>query len=650
MSVVDQSSSAAASRRMPFTVKLSPQLVNGLVNRQLPFSTSSGEVSGLLYGLAEGGSVVVQAFRPFQDGKTVSGFRDRTEQNQILQQHLTLFSKEAETAALQLVGWYTLRLEGGLTGGDLTYHNWFFPRPNDLALIVRPDGASDVMLELFCRATTGVLSEDARRVGLARLSPAAVEQPVEVVLGANIQDVFFMRAYEDESEDSEEPEGNWKDQWLERSRHALSWLRRPSKPPRQQPLPSMAVTAQSRGSVGRDAGGSLLQSSATGVQTISTLVPPIAAASPSLVSAPLPSLAARTRPPWIAAALVFIAASAVSFGGLYYLRTTDRSESWLRFLRSAPPPSALGLRLEAQGDRLLLSWNRQDVLVRHASNGFLEIVDGRLRRQIVLDASQVANGSILYHPTSDDVSFQLEVRGADGRHEAESMRVLEAPKPPALDLSPEQPGARKPAIDISRREPERQLKPPTVAPSERKPLEAPAPAALPETAGNPPAPNLTRPTAESPSSSAKLTVPEASSSAVPEDVSEPREPTIPASTAAPEPIAPGRQPAVTNPVQKQLATPSSYQPPRPTRQILPNIRALSPSILADAGQVEILVKVNTAGQVTSAQFVPHGRTSHSVVIGASLAAAKLWQFAPALLNAKPVESEHSILFQFSKGR
>ncbi len=645
MIVVDQSSSAASSRRTPFTVRLSPQLVNGLVNRQLPFSVSPSEISGLLYGLAEQGSIVVQAFRPFQAGKTVSGFRDRTEQNQFLQQHLTAFSKDAELATLQLLGWYTLRQDGGLTGGDLTYHNWFFPRPDDLALVIRPDGASDLMLELFCRATTGVLSEEARRVGLARLSGTPVEQPVEVVLGASIQDDFFMRAYEEESEDAEEAGNNWKESLMERSRRALTLLR-PSKADRPTLPPTPAAAAKLAELPSGKVSGPLLKPSTVTPVAISVPAPQTVPASPSLMHAWPSTQVPRARPPWIAATLVFLAASALSFGCIYYLRTLQRSDSWPRLLRSAPPASALGLRLEAQGDRLLLSWNRQDALVRHARNGFLEIVDGTLRRQVVLDPSQVANGSILYHPTSDDISFQLEVRGADGRHEAESMRVLEAAKPAALDLSqPEKRTSREPAIDIPRTEPEHQGARPSVAPrKERTLLEKKAAVVPPEVPAAIPAETIPKPPIAS--ASAKPAA-EEELHAVPEDVPEPRDATIPVQNSKLEPAIQARPPLIA-PVPKVSDNLSSYQPPRPIRQVLPNVSTLAPGTLATAGQVEVIVKINAAGRVTGAQIMPHGRTLSAALIGSALTAAKQWQFAPAVLNAKPVESEHSILFQFSQ--
>ncbi|HYZ83702.1 MAG TPA: energy transducer TonB, partial [Bryobacteraceae bacterium] len=84
-------------------------------------------------------------------------------------------------------------------------------------------------------------------------------------------------------------------------------------------------------------------------------------------------------------------------------------------------------------------WNRNSPAVRNAKEGILEINDGPDDRQIRLSAAEMATGSILYLPTTDDVVFRLEVHGAAGQSMSETMRILGNSKATVLD-------ARQPSI------------------------------------------------------------------------------------------------------------------------------------------------------------------------------------------------------------
>lgn len=110
------------------------------------------------------------------------------------------------------------------------------------------------------------------------------------------------------------------------------------------------------------------------------------------------------------------------------------------FLRAFLPSAGLGLRVEVQGDRLLINWDRRSPLIRSALDGVLRIEDGEQRRALYLDSSQVAAGSILYKPASGDVTFRLEVQSEQGARMVESVRVLDSLKPPLT--KPGEPPAR----------------------------------------------------------------------------------------------------------------------------------------------------------------------------------------------------------------
>ncbi len=88
-----------------------------------------------------------------------------------------------------------------------------------------------------------------------------------------------------------------------------------------------------------------------------------------------------------------------------------------------PDNSSLGLRVENQGVWLRVTWDREALGVRSATQGYLEITDGSERREARLDSHELAEGSVLYRPESGDIALLLKLRGKRGVV-SESLRVL----------------------------------------------------------------------------------------------------------------------------------------------------------------------------------------------------------------------------------
>ncbi len=213
MSAGSQSSTTPSLRRLPFTVRLSPQLVNRLLSRAQRAFSSRDNIHGLLFGVSDESLLLVQAYRSFpEDGEIVSAMGNRARQNEIFEQLLTTARKDPEVSSLEPVGWYTIRANGGLLQSDIQFHDWHFKRPGDLALVLKPEANPDVLMELYCRSANNELSDTAHRWGAVRLAHSSpLVGPVEVTMRAKIQDDFFMRAYQ--TAGSEEEEGRspgWK--------------------------------------------------------------------------------------------------------------------------------------------------------------------------------------------------------------------------------------------------------------------------------------------------------------------------------------------------------------------------------------------------------------------------------------------------------
>jgi hypothetical protein len=136
--------------------------------------------------------------------------------------------------------------------------------------------------------------------------------------------------------------------------------------------------------------------------------------------------------PWISSLIVFVLSAGVTFGGVYFREMCSMTTFWSpRFLPARSAEQSLGLHVEYQGERLLVTWNRGSPAIRSAVQGVLRIDDGGRHRDVMMDATQMVAGSILYKPASSDIVFRLEVQNDRGTEVAETIRVLDAGKPPA---------------------------------------------------------------------------------------------------------------------------------------------------------------------------------------------------------------------------
>jgi hypothetical protein len=148
---------------------------------------------------------------------------------------------------------------------------------------------------------------------------------------------------------------------------------------------------------------------------------------PHAVAAP-PALAAlsdRTPRVWpgllVRAATILIATAALVISVVTYLGAPrpPRGEA----AATVPAVSMLGLQVERNPPDLLVTWNRNAREIAAARRATLSILDGRFEKNLTLNKADLARGSYLYTPASDDIKFRLEVFGADDGSVAQSIRV-----------------------------------------------------------------------------------------------------------------------------------------------------------------------------------------------------------------------------------
>ena len=786
MNVANESSPAPSLRRVPFSIRFAPEFVNTLSAILPADDDESDRFDGLLFGIVETDFAVLRMFRLFPSTGTQESFETL----------LSQAKKEPQVAGLGLVGWFSARNAIDLEPEDIAFHEKNFARPNQIALMVKSEPASQMSLEVYCRTSDGAFSEQKHRGGGIRISHASpVVAPFELPLKTKVYpDVLFADRQSEDVLEQQESAAGWKDAFASKTTRAFEALktvkpeekgestasipaseeeveviqpddpssispgpqfgtsfggyggaapaparipqpkpeapapvehvreealpapdappivdvpkRPPPAPPVRQPVLVRSEEPRAASSANERLANALHWPRNS--EPSNTEPDPAPPATPSVTAASLRQLS-PFKPktfrdlPWAGLAALFILAAAATFGFIY-IKTAHANGRLPGFLQALLPPPTLNMKIATVGDRFQLSWNRDNPVVRNAREAILDINDGTRHHQIQLGSAEVANGSVLYLPNTDDVIFRLEVHGAGGQNASESLRIVgtstssvagvsratdtpaagtpagraqtagkkatgspRVSAPPRSEKPPQQEVVAANRVPATRKNIPASAKPGTYAP----PMSAPPPA-KPEVSTNsgalagsaPGNPNGMKTTTETP----QVTVPPARDTAVSSPATTALTPPAeqPRVVEAPSPQAGGGVPAPagspnsapgqipqaqgTQPTQaapagaKPLLT---YRPPRPSKQVLPKLSALPAGIAAEAvGQLKIVVRVDESGHVVDARLIEGEKKVSSILANASLAAAKQWEFEPASLHGKNVASDHTILFQF----
>ena len=146
---------------------------------------------------------------------------------------------------------------------------------------------------------------------------------------------------------------------------------------------------------------------------------------------PRPPRASRAR------SLIWGALGALIFttAGVWYWSLTRPDE------RSVAAPSQVELNVQKAGKALRLNWTPTLDSIRRAKSGIVWIKDGGVRRRMDLDSTELAKGSTLYVPLSNDVDFRLELIGS-GENLTAAIRSVSPPSqaaPPPLPAATPKP-------------------------------------------------------------------------------------------------------------------------------------------------------------------------------------------------------------------
>jgi TonB family protein len=634
--------SRATPRSMSHTVQLAPYLVESIceLTRAVRDKThAQTEISGLLFGSSEPGFTVVEALKNFKDSGPRSELVRRERLDKAFAAATAEASRDPELNVLKLVGWFSLRGSSGLLTSDIDFHNRHFKNSEELALVIWREADTQAIAEVYSKGEDTRLTSDDYRWSSVRLSTEMrrVSEPIDLAMRVKVSEDSYLKTYQ--STDSEKRD-EWKKMAESAKRTMLSFL--PG-----QPKNDTAGGAASRGEPARSY-------PATSFAEPSRIVEPgnaFASARsarrdyPEEVSG-LPMVINSTRKrghrllPLVSTGLVFLLFSAITFAVLAMVGSGSGGGKISQLMRVLFPGTDLGVHVDSQGDKLLLSWNRHNPAVASASDGVLQIFDGADHREIKLNSGQVANGAVLYKPVTNDVTFRLEVHGTDQSTAMGSLRVLDATRSTA-NAHTDQP------LDLSKNS-----APVTAA-------QTPPPAAKSDA-------NAHRPVLYRNSEKGRVSVPmplpsgQQKTPPVQEALAPPATSTPATGQKAirPSPQAPASAGSTINgwdsnaPPQERDNTADvktgAFVAPKPVLQVLPDTKTLPAGALTQATRVSVEVKVDTTGHVTAARVLNEGATP-SELASAAVTAARRWTFEPATMRGEKIASDHTILFEFRPG-
>jgi proteasome lid subunit RPN8/RPN11 len=154
------------------------QIRKEVVDKFLSIPRGGLEIGGVLFGTITGEEIQLLAHKPL-DIEYLNGpsfVLSRTDEINLIQL-IGASQSDPELQGMEPVGWYHshTRSDLSLTDEDIAVHQRFFPRPEHVALVIRPHKFEPAQAGFFVRNTDGSLQGDAPRASFAFPLPGADE-------------------------------------------------------------------------------------------------------------------------------------------------------------------------------------------------------------------------------------------------------------------------------------------------------------------------------------------------------------------------------------------------------------------------------------------------------------------------------------------
>lgn len=323
--------------------------------------------------------------------------------------------------------------------------------------------------------------------------------------------------------------------------------------------------------------------------------------------------------------------------------------------------AGLNLKIERSAGQLLVSWNRNAPSIMTARKATLFIQDGENTEPVDLALDQLHQGSVVYSPVTNDVSFKLELTDPQsGKTTSELVRYLAGRPSPAGPASTEQTAAAQQAPS-----------PAPGAPAQTAPVGA-APAAAPVAA--PATTAAAQPKQAAPQPVAEAPKPEAGAPLVTAAPPKPESLAARLSRPTPEqmPEPPSLEGGQSNPLSggSLISAPqvNAAAPPRPAPRPQANQQAATtvggrvqeavlrtrvepayPPLARQArvsGTVQVQATIGADGRVKKAVAV----SGPPLLRQAAEAAVMRWIYEPGRLNGQAIDTTAVIQINFSMNR
>ncbi len=220
MNAAKESPPAPSLRRVPFSIRLAPEFTNCLSAILPAYGDDLDRFDGLLFGIAESDFAVLRVFRLFP-----SNLAAGTQES--FQTLLAQSRRDPQVAGLALVGWFSARNDIDLQPEDIAFHEKIFVRPNDIALMIKSEPASQMSFGAYCRTSDGILSEyQHRRAGIRISIASPVVSPLELPLETKVYPDFLLPSRQSEGVTEEgEAAAGWKDTLAWKTKKAFELLK-----------------------------------------------------------------------------------------------------------------------------------------------------------------------------------------------------------------------------------------------------------------------------------------------------------------------------------------------------------------------------------------------------------------------------------------
>jgi proteasome lid subunit RPN8/RPN11 len=342
----------------PLLIEYSPAILDeirlAVVDAFFSLPRGGAEVGGVLFGSHDGRRVRITAFRPMDCEHAMGPTFVLSEKDQArLRAQLEASRKDPLLGDLEIVGWYHshTRSDIFLSQLDLEIYSQFFPKPWQVALVMRPAGMKPLRAGFFFRDAHGEIH-----------SAASYH---EFIVGAGDMSV-----------------------------HAGNGSPAEAAAPRPKPkLPADPLKVPSNG-----------DSTARVVESAPLPIPanPAAETRPAEFVPPAFMILPERRPvragPWLALLLLAGAGATAYF----------TSDYWMKALYVKP--AYLHLQALDHDGQLRIQWDGAPLAAGNVQSGSLEIVDGAHATTIPLDGAKLRAGSYQYERRTGIVEAHLSVR------------------------------------------------------------------------------------------------------------------------------------------------------------------------------------------------------------------------------------------------